>query len=256
MNFSTPKKIRNRSQSLADGCSTHRSQPREKRDRSRTPGIFSRSTRRTPIAKKQRITSPFTCLGTANKRKPRTPYGADRFIPSSKVANKDLQEFKFSSYGDENDGGAVNKSSAAIRFQDTLAKELFNGDGLNAKVLKFKKVPKPSEHHHNRLRVLYSANREARRARKKNRYISAYPERILDAPDILDDYYINVLDWSSSNILAVGLGPIVYLWNASTQEISTLLDTQYDYTSDRIYCASRYSQSSIFHLHDYSSYIY
>ena len=25
------------------------------------------------------------------------------------------------------------------------------------------------------------------------------PERILDAPDLTDDYYLNLLDWSSTN---------------------------------------------------------
>ena len=32
------------------------------------------------------------------------------------------------------------------------------------------------------------------------------PERILDAPELLDDYYLNLLDWNSSNVLGVALG--------------------------------------------------
>ena len=40
------------------------------------------------------------------------------------------------------------------------------------------------------------------------------PERILDAPDIVNDYYLNLLDWSTNNLLAVALGAHVYLWNA------------------------------------------
>ena len=49
------------------------------------------------------------------------------------------------------------------------------------------------------------------------------PERILDAPEILDDYYLNLLDWSSTNILAVALGPTVYLWNADSGSIDELM---------------------------------
>ena len=49
------------------------------------------------------------------------------------------------------------------------------------------------------------------------------PERILDAPEILDDYYLNLLDWSSTNILAVALGPTVYLWNAESGSIDELM---------------------------------
>lgn len=41
---------------------------------------------------------------------------------------------------------------------------------------------------------------------KVGRRIPALPERILDAPDLVDDYYLNLLDWSkSSNKLAVCL---------------------------------------------------
>jgi len=40
---------------------------------------------------------------------------------------------------------------------------------------------------------------------KSMRYIPQYPEKILDAPDIVDDYYLNLLDWSADNILAVCL---------------------------------------------------
>lgn len=48
-------------------------------------------------------------------------------------------------------------------------------------------------------------------------------ERVLDAPDLLDDYYLNLLDWSSSNVLAVALGNTVYLWDAKTSSIEELM---------------------------------
>lgn len=38
---------------------------------------------------------------------------------------------------------------------------------------------------------------------KKN--IKQEPERILDAPQLKDDYYLNLLDWSSKGQLAIGL---------------------------------------------------
>ena len=37
------------------------------------------------------------------------------------------------------------------------------------------------------------------------RTIPSSPERILDAPEFRDDYYLNLIDWSSSNFLAVAL---------------------------------------------------
>lgn len=43
--------------------------------------------------------------------------------------------------------------------------------------------------------------------------------RILDAPGLEDDYYLNVLDWSpQNNHIALGLGASLYLWNASTEK--------------------------------------
>ena len=48
---------------------------------------------------------------------------------------------------------------------------------------------------------------------KSARHIPSAPERILDAPDMVDDYYLNLLDWSPRNLLAVALGPRVYVWD-------------------------------------------
>lgn len=43
--------------------------------------------------------------------------------------------------------------------------------------------------------------------------------QVLDAPSLQDDFYLNLVDWSSQNTLAVGLGTCVYLWNASTSKV-------------------------------------
>ena len=40
---------------------------------------------------------------------------------------------------------------------------------------------------------------------------------------MLDDYYLNLLDWSSTNVLSVALGNTVYLWDASDSSTSELL---------------------------------
>lgn len=45
----------------------------------------------------------------------------------------------------------------------------------------------------------------------------------------MDDYYLNLLDWSSGNVLAVALGASVYLWHAESGAISELMQTaEYD----------------------------
>ena len=57
-----------------------------------------------------------------------------------------------------------------------------------------------------------------------SRKIPKIPFKILDAPALQDDFYLNLLDWSSSNLLAVGLGSSVYLWRASNGVVLKVCD--------------------------------
>lgn len=60
--------------------------------------------------------------------------------------------------------------------------------------------------------------------RKVARKISKHPYKILEVPRILDDFYLNLVDWSSQNLLAVGSSSCVYLWNASSSQVTKLCD--------------------------------
>ena len=60
--------------------------------------------------------------------------------------------------------------------------------------------------------------------RRAPRAVCKTPYRVLDAPDLADDFYLNLVDWSSTNVLAVGLGSCVYLWTAHTAVVSKLCD--------------------------------
>lgn len=51
---------------------------------------------------------------------------------------------------------------------------------------------------------------------KQHRTIGRAPVHILDAPEMLEDYYLNLLDWSRTNTVGVALNKAVYLWQAST----------------------------------------
>lgn len=50
----------------------------------------------------------------------------------------------------------------------------------------------------------------------------------MDAPGIIDDFYMNLLDWSCSNLVAIALGNTVYLWDASDGSTSELLSVDDD----------------------------
>ena len=47
--------------------------------------------------------------------------------------------------------------------------------------------------------------------------------QVLDAPSLQDDFYLNLVDWSSQNMLAIGLGTCVYLWSASSCKVHFFL---------------------------------
>jgi len=115
-----------------------------------------------------------------------------------------------------------------VAYKQHLATALFDGKvGQTAKILSFKsKAPTPAEDHINQQRVLYSLKKEAQEKKvttiieinsriQSTRYVPDAPFKILDAPNFSDDYYVNVVDWSKDNSLAIGLGSAVYLLDAS-----------------------------------------
>ena len=60
--------------------------------------------------------------------------------------------------------------------------------------------------------------------RKGVRQISRTPFKVLDAPELADDFYLNLVSWSASNVLGVGLNSCVYLWSAQTSKVTKLCD--------------------------------
>ena len=60
-------------------------------------------------------------------------------------------------------------------------------------------------------------------SKKAVRKISRIPYKVLDAPALQDDYYLNLVDWSSSNMLSVALGSSVYLWSAYNSKVTKIV---------------------------------
>jgi hypothetical protein len=55
--------------------------------------------------------------------------------------------------------------------------------------------------------------------KKSIRKIPRLPFKVLDAPSLADDYYLNLVDWSANNVVAVALGSSVFLWSAATSKV-------------------------------------
>ena len=55
---------------------------------------------------------------------------------------------------------------------------------------------------------------------KSQRIIDPTPYRVLDAPKLRDDFYLNLLDWSSAGPLSIIIGDYVYSYNEHSQSVS------------------------------------
>jgi hypothetical protein len=71
----------------------------------------------------------------------------------------------------------------------------------------------------------------SRRQAAERRSIATRPYRTLDAPGLRDDFYLNLVDWSSTNVLAVGLDNIVYLWTNGGKVTELVKLTSPDYVT-------------------------
>ncbi|KRH93142.1 Anaphase promoting complex, Cdc20, Cdh1, and Ama1 subunits [Pseudoloma neurophilia] len=63
---------------------------------------------------------------------------------------------------------------------------------------------------------------EPRYKRLEKRQISHNPYKILDAPGIINDYYLNVLDWSEKDIISIGLSSDLYIYDVKKKSVTNL----------------------------------
>lgn len=79
-------------------------------------------------------------------------------------------------------------------MQRLMGENLHGGDINNMRVLSYQnKAPAPPEGYQNPLRVVYSQSKTPASVKASTRYIPQTPDRILDAPEIVDDYCKNFL---------------------------------------------------------------
>ncbi|KAM9428729.1 cell division cycle protein 20 homolog isoform 1-T2 [Salvelinus alpinus] len=146
--------------------------------------------------------------------------GGDRFIPTRNNKQMDVASFLLSK---ENEPMDTNPSAATSENQKAWSVTLNGYDIEEAKILHLGGKPlNAPEGYQNNLKVLYSQI-PTPVSTKKNRYIPSVPDRILDAPELRNDFYLNLLDWSSRNLLAVALHNSVYLWDATQGDIVLLM---------------------------------
>lgn len=113
--------------------------------------------------------------------------------------------------------------SSSLAYQSEAAKAC--GLDLDKRVLNFRPSSSVKKEPRTNLNRPVRPHTSSAVAKRK---ISTVAERVLDAPGIVDDYYLNLLDWSASNVLAVGLGSAVYLWDAAVGTVRELCSLNND----------------------------
>mgnify|MGYP000929521941 FL=1 len=190
------------------------------------------------------------------KKKKKNQFCTDRFIPSRKssmlqLAFTDVHSHKNQENMNAN-GITPNNPSQQLDPQESSPgspddpQALFNNIyrnvilGYNPSYLKHQQL---SFHFRNQNLLRYSSTQPGKALQEiyapsllgdsshllfsnyeKSRKISKTPFKVLDAPALQDDFYLNLIDWSTQNTLAVGLSSCVYLWSAQNSKVTKLCD--------------------------------
>lgn len=133
---------------------------------------------------------------------------SDRFIPlrSSLVENKDYMK----------EGSQPRKASLYSDMLKTNRNSIFSYNKKKTKENTLEKFNTPD-----------SKNKKKKRMERK-------PVKILDAPCLMDDYYLNLVCWSETNIIGVGLEDSVYFYNFLSNSIVKHFDLPKVYSGESI----------------------
>lgn len=214
---------------------------------SRTPGSPSRGGsghKSDPMSSPRMLRKQITPVNSPQKER----YG-DRFIPSRAGNN---WQVNFNMIQDKSPAKKTGRegTEGAKDYSLSIYSSLLKNEILGAQIEDFKESSSdsrmPLQHSENRNLFSYRPRRSnivnepsspysltpvssksvklLRSPRKASRKISKIPFKVLDAPELQDDFYLNLVDWSSQNVLSVGLGACVYLWSAFTSQVTRLCD--------------------------------
>ena len=153
---------------------------------------------------------------------------ASAFDISARGADADITAALNNLGLDDGDAPSYNKPTPdTAAYEESLASAC--GISTNQRILSFKPAPpessKPIDLRSQYTRPLKQASAQSAQFRRR---VQSAPERVLDAPGLVDDYYLNLLDWSSGNQVAIGLERNVYVWSADSGSVSCLLETSPD----------------------------
>ncbi|PKI72359.1 hypothetical protein CRG98_007229, partial [Punica granatum] len=182
-----------------------------------------------PVRASPSLPSPVRSLSSLYSPSKSSSSCSDRFIPcrsSSRLHTFGLEEKQ--SPGKQGGNEAYSRMLKAELFGADFACSSPAGQGspMSPNMLRFKTDSSGpnSPYSPSILGQDSGFSNEASTPPKPPRKVPKTPHKVLDAPSLQDDFYLNLVDWSSQNVLAVGLGTSVYLWSASNSKVTKLCD--------------------------------
>ncbi|XP_065177478.1 cell division cycle protein 20 homolog [Sycon ciliatum] len=160
----------------------------------------------------------------------RTVATPDRFIPSRMDRDAiSVSHAKIVADLTEKTEENVSPNTKASREQMAANLAAAQGVKLDSKIiLHYEDKPAPKQGTCS-AQLLYQSSSSAKvKKTHVERHIPTTAERVLDAPELMDDFYLNLIDWSANNHLAIALGGVLYLWNASSGDIQQLFEMEHE----------------------------
>ncbi|KAJ8477492.1 hypothetical protein OPV22_021219 [Ensete ventricosum] len=156
----------------------------------------------------------------------------DRFIPTRSLMNLD---FAWSSLTGRRwrEPAAIDSSPVILTPKDEYRRRVeenmrLDSEGKPRKMLVFRGTPRNSKPSVLLVDEMMKDQQERLRPIDRIRHVPKSADRILDGTALLNDYYLNLMDWGKKNILAVALWRSVYLWNAANNSVQLLLTADED----------------------------
>ncbi|XP_052210149.1 cell division cycle 20.1, cofactor of APC complex-like isoform X2 [Diospyros lotus] len=152
-------------------------------------------------------------------------FPGDRFIPSRSLMDLDHAHSLLTTRAEVAPSPKFNE-----KYRQKLEENInLDSEGRPFRMLVFRGSPKSSrkslrhidEMRHSEEEALHCSNKQYRRFPKSE-------ASVLDAPNLMDDYYMNIMDWGKTNTLAVALGSEIYLWNAGNRKTQKLLQVDHE----------------------------
>lgn len=171
----------------------------------------------------------------------------DRFIPNRQTASGKLSIEKTNSLPSFAMPLDHIENQKNEDYQNSVAEAC--GLEVGQRILKFQPLPPDSKHtstqskgadtdsKHLRRVSSFNSNFRSRSlisttaAQARMKKIPLCPEKVLDAPGLVDDFYLHLITWSNDNMLAIALGKSVYCWNATTGNVNLITECEMIVTS-------------------------